>query len=149
MRPPRRQMALPEPVAVLLFVCISAAFCQAEGRLSILANVATPTPLCAHCSNWTPICPLPGKRGHQWARIMLHIGCHAGQVSCGEKIGVPKVALLFLARSGMPLSAVWEPWLRSVAGLVPLRVSCNLHVALGVPFQTPLLSSEASIASML
>lgn len=38
--------------------------------------------------------------------------------------------MLFLARGDMPLTAVWEPWYRSVAGLVPLQVSRPTTAAL-------------------
>ena len=32
------------------------------------------------------------------------------QMSCGVTMAVPKVAMMFLVRGGMPLSPVWEAW---------------------------------------
>ena len=44
-------------------------------------------------------------------------------IACDTKLNVPKIALMFLARGGMPLSKVWEAWLQPIAGLMPMQVS--------------------------
>ena len=33
-----------------------------------------------------------------------------GQLACGVAMQIPKIALMFLSRAGMPLAPVWEHW---------------------------------------
>ena len=47
------------------------------------------------------------------------------EIPCEERLRIPKVAMLFLARGGMPMSAVWQAWLQPVAGLIPIQARAH------------------------
>lgn len=57
--------------------------------------------------------------------------CLQGDAICTAGIHVPKLAMLFLARGGMPLEDIWKPWFSSVGGLVPTNLVkeqfCDSH----------------------
>ena len=53
----------------------------------------------------------------------MYVNCIAGAVAeertCEEVLGIPKVAIMFLARGGMPMEVLWKAWFESVALAVP------------------------------
>lgn len=43
----------------------------------------------------------------------------AGQAQCETLLGVPKVAMLFLATKGFQHAAMWAMWFQQAGGLLP------------------------------
>ena len=53
------------------------------------------------------------------------------------------VAIMFLARGGMPMTKVWEAWLQPLQDLIPIKVRCMLGwfcQCLGVSWEKVVLS---------
>jgi hypothetical protein len=70
-------------------------------------------------------------------------GRHSGR--CGAAAGIPKVALLFLAKGAMPHDAMWAAWLEAAAGLVP--ADCATAAACADPAALPRLLAECGSAA--
>ena len=52
--------------------------------------------------------------------MVYHVqGSGGSRDTCGALVGVPKVAMLFLATKGFAHSAVWAMWFQQAGGLLP------------------------------
>ena len=69
----------------------------------------------------THACQLPGFQGAEGS----------GDDACGALVGVPKVAMLFLATKGFAHSAVWAMWFQQAGGLLPADCAAAAVCAAG------------------